>query len=684
MPCAAILLFLSSPAALGATEKVAPSVAQFDHAEQENAALEAKPEAERTRGDYERVLRAYRAVYHGDPISSKAAASVDATAALLAQEGRVLKREKPLRDAVVDYEFLRHQYPESRYRASALLEEAGIYAHDLSDPAHGEALYEEFLKKYPGNSLAAQAESELAGLRIQQEPGREPLRSPATTSPATTKESDAASSSASLAQRAPSETDADAMAKELPPPVELPVSGPSLGTANRAGQTTTVTDIRSFQGARSTRIVVDLTDRADFQSAHVQNPDRIYFDLRGTRLTRALWGESKTLSGDDFVYRIRAAQYSADVSRVVLDVSDRADYTASFLPNPWRLIIDVHARTPPGSSSSAKDLSAALVAPRAAPRAPSQNPSQAAPRSSRSGSSLPRSSLPHTGNELDALLAAAADGSSDANLPAATSRSGEAPTGRGAEAGPGGEPSLSRTLGLKIGRIVIDAGHGGHDAGTLGPGGIKEKDVTLDVALRLGKLLKQRLGAQVIYTRDDDVFVPLRSRTAIANKAHADLFISIHANSSTDPNARGVESYYLNFTSSADALEVAARENAGSGESIHDLSDLVKEITLQDKIEESRQFASDVQHSLYNGLRYGNSGFKDRGVKKAPFVVLIGANMPSILAEVSYLTNPTDAEELDQAAYRQRIAEFLYRGIARYINGLSGIRLAEASRGPGN
>jgi N-acetylmuramoyl-L-alanine amidase len=235
-----------------------------------------------------------------------------------------------------------------------------------------------------------------------------------------------------------------------------------------------------------------------------------------------------------------------------------------------------------------------------------------------------------------------------------------------------GETSLVRALGLKIGRIVIDAGHGGHDSGTLGVDGIEEKDVVLDVALRLGKLLSDRLGAEVIYTRSDDTFVPLETRTAIANKAQADLFLSIHANSSPDESARGVETYYLNFTSDPTALDVAARENAVSDQSIHQLSDLVKKIALKDKIAESREFAADVEQSLYGGLHAGNAGLKDRGVKKAPFVVLIGANMPSILAEISFVTNPKDAEQLTQPEYRQRVAESLYKGIARYEGGLSG------------
>jgi N-acetylmuramoyl-L-alanine amidase len=241
-----------------------------------------------------------------------------------------------------------------------------------------------------------------------------------------------------------------------------------------------------------------------------------------------------------------------------------------------------------------------------------------------------------------------------------------------------GDLSLIRALGLKVGRIVVDAGHGGHDTGTIGPNGLMEKDLVLDVALRLGKLLEQKLGAEVVYTRHDDTFIPLETRTAIANQNQADLFISIHANSSHDPSARGVETYYLNFTRSADALEVAARENAVSETSVHDLQDLVKKIALKEKIEESREFAATVQTALYSGEAARNPGIRNRGVKKAPFIVLIGANMPSILAEISFVSNPTDERKLRTPEYRQRIAESLYRGITRYAQGLSGIKVASA------
>src|SRR5207245_9542193 len=168
----------------------------------------------------------------------------------------------------------------------------------------------------------------------------------------------------------------------------------------------------------------------------------------------------------------------------------------------------------------------------------------------------------------------------------------------------------------------------------------------------------------------------LGARTANADQQRADLFVSVHWNSSSDVDARGVETYYLNFTSNADALEVAARENAVSQKSVYELQDLVKKIALKEKIEESREFATDVQKALHLGLTTKNSNMRDRGVKKAPFVVLIGANMPSILAEISFVSNPGDEKRLQTPDYRQRIAESLYRGISRYVNGLGGVKVA--------
>ncbi len=231
--------------------------------------------------------------------------------------------------------------------------------------------------------------------------------------------------------------------------------------------------------------------------------------------------------------------------------------------------------------------------------------------------------------------------------------------------------SLTRALGLKVNRIVIDAGHGGHDNGTIGPKGTLEKDVVLDVALRVSKLLQEKMGTDVVLTRSDDTFIPLNERTAIANQYHADLFLSIHANSSPAPEVGGTETFYLNFSSSPEALNVAARENAGSEKSVGELRDLIQTITLNEKIEESHTFAESVQAAIQAQAARSNPAAHNRGTKKAPFVVLIGASMPSILAEIGFLSNARDEANLSKAEYRQRIAEALYKGVSQYSQSLS-------------
>lgn len=237
---------------------------------------------------------------------------------------------------------------------------------------------------------------------------------------------------------------------------------------------------------------------------------------------------------------------------------------------------------------------------------------------------------------------------------------------------------MIRVLGLKVGRVVLDPGHGGHDTGTIGPGGLREKDLVLDVAQRLGHLIEEKMGSEVIYTRSDDTFIPLERRTEIANEAKADLFLSIHANSSTLRTAAGVETFYLNFTTSKSALDLAARENAGSQMSIYELQNLLQKIALKDKVEESREFAARVQSALYTlSARPADARSKDRGVKKAPFIVLIGASMPSVLAEIGFISNAHDESIMRREDYRQRTAEALYKGLSSYASSLSHFQVAQ-------
>lgn len=742
----------------------ADTAGAFDHAERMREALEGRPEQQRTRAAYAKVLDAYRVIYHATPTSPHADAAIDAVASLLAEEGRALNDTHLLQYAVEQYEYLRSTHPASPFQQSALLSEAEIQQSDLHDDSAAQQSFAAFLKQYPHSPLAGEARQQLKALNRRDTPAtttayQQSLQAQSPIHPALVPEA-AREHARQLAELNATPPDTIAPSPRAPrpalPDMALPVA--TSTAAHSAGRPILITGIRHWSTPVYTRVAIDLSDQVQFEAARVPNPDRIFFDLHGAHIAPELIEKSVDVTDDGYLKRVRVAQYSNDSSRIVLDVSHVSEYSAFFLPNPWRLIIDIHGAASGSmpvtqqASASANDTTLRQTANAGSRRTDNSSTTTAAGGAGANGGTAPLQEVTTLGqqanrvkatrhpttspiaasvsgtrraaqpNELEELASSAPVASSplrpadpaltnDATvtLPSTVKRTHrhaspsdigtntdtnttklsthlapEIPSAGAREATPTstGERSLVRALGLKIGRIVIDAGHGGHDSGTLGPGGIEEKDVVLDVALRLGKLLKRRLGADVIYTRDDDTFIPLETRTAIANKAQADLFISVHANSSSDASARGVEVYYLNFTTSPEALEVAARENAVSDQSIYQLSDLVKKITLKDKIDESHEFAANVESSLYGGLEEGNAGLKDRGVKKAPFVVLIGANMPSILAEISFLTNPEDARELRDPAYRERIAESLYRGIEKYVSGLSGVRLAQTGSRP--
>jgi N-acetylmuramoyl-L-alanine amidase len=716
---------------------------------------------QRTRDDYATVMDAYRLIYHGNPADLHAPESIYNVGLLLADEGTTLHDTRMLTAAIGQFEFLRTQYPRSSFRIAALLEEAHVAADRMRDVKLARMKYGAFVEEYPQSSHIDEAQAALKSLRAGVLPPPLTTPAPMQTASATASATSqlpamspttrgASNSSGVSATAVPPEVHAEASLAASQGTISQPiaVASPVATTTRHVGTPVqdasanvpahtksglaTVSAIRHWSTPTYTRVAIDLGDEVQYEAARVPGPDRIYFDLHGTRLAQELSGKSFTVTDDGFLKRIRAAQYSNDMTRIVLDVSDVTEYSAFLLPNPYRLIIDIHggakssmtdapAPSPSSQAATSTRLSGSdLLRPPSAVQGSLDRMGNGAVMSS-TGTSLPPASIPQdtsavpstvatrttSGREVAALSnqpdnqRATAQPTSQpiaviSDLPRTPPATNSARKGKRANdaplvsATPGhvaaptsdGERTLQRALGLKIGRIVIDAGHGGHDSGTLGAGGIMEKDVVLDVALRLGRLLQDKLGAQVIYTRSDDTFIPLETRTAIANKAEADLFISVHANSSQDETARGVETYYLNFTSQPDALDVAARENAVSDQSVHQLADLVKKITLKDKIDESREFASDVEQSLYDGLHKGNDGLKNRGVKKAPFVVLIGANMPSILTEISFVTNGKDAAQLRTPEYRERVAESLFKGIAQYTSGLSGggVRIAAASR----
>ncbi len=698
---------------------------KFSAAQRMREALNGRPAADRHRQDYQSVIDSYRRVYLGAPTSTKADPSAAAVAELRVEMGRRFDDDKILHSAIQQYEFLRREYPGSKYRFDALFTIGEIYKDDLDDPAQARAAFQEFVRRYPHHHLVDDAKQFLAD--ITEEAARQ---------------DEAAREQKLTADKSARQDGDDENERAADPP--------------KPGKLARVTGIQHWTSPDGTHVAVDLEQGVRFESQRIARPDRIFFDLYDTKLASALLGKTQELE-DGPLRKIRVAQFQPGRIRIVLEVDDLANYNAFLLPNPHRLIIDIHGkgRTLAGvrgdkkkkndSASEVKNLSQStplVLETRSGVPMPTESDIPPLPTGEVSAQNIrERKSVPKTiveaddndnneGVKISTLQAAdphaeilrtakiakptaievakfdSPDSGTDGSQPGAAERmsrdpvvqrsspdraatarnthgrtSGTSRTGAEIdvhEAKPtaSGDRSLIRALGLKIGKIVIDPGHGGHDTGTIGPNGLEEKNLVLDVAKRMGKLLASRLGAQVIYTRQDDTFIPLETRTAIANQEQADLFISIHANSSDDPDARGVETYYLNFTSSPEALEVAARENAVSEKSIHELQDLVKKIALKEKIEESREFAGDVQHSLHTGLATRSPGIRDRGVKKAPFIVLIGANMPSILAEISFVSNPGDARRLQTSQYRQRIAESLSRGVVKYIGGLSGVKVA--------
>jgi N-acetylmuramoyl-L-alanine amidase len=449
--------------------------------------------------------------------------------------------------------------------------------------------------------------------------------------------------------------------------------------------------IRVWSFGDVTRVAVETQGAYRFTSEAVDNPSRIYFDLNGLRPRSSVRHGMQTISvGDRRIKQIRVAEVIPGTTRIVLDLVGPSEILSSQLVNPDRLIIEIRPRNsvpqtaqsishsvttaqrvnlsapaldvdkdlpPPAfrpvvATTVAKPLFKTMDSPRPAITAVTADLGTI--ERPKLPPDIPKPDVPNTTSAAPAITL--------------TQPSGEGNT----------DPSLVRVFGLKLGRVVIDAGHGGKDTGTIGRNGLLEKELVLDIALRLGKLIRQQLGADVVFTRSDDTFIPLGERTAIANRAKADLFISIHANASADPSATGVETYYFNLHGDRKAVDVAMRENAAADSAISDLNDLLKKAVLQTKLEESREFAQKVQESLAVNSIKMNANAHDRGVRKAPFVVLIGATMPSILAEVGFVSNPHDEKLLRRNDQREKIAQALFKGVTAYANSLSHPQIARA------
>ncbi|MEZ5399503.1 MAG: N-acetylmuramoyl-L-alanine amidase [Bryobacteraceae bacterium] len=458
-------------------------------------------------------------------------------------------------------------------------------------------------------------------------------------------------------------------------------------------------DVRFWSSRGVTRVALETTGEARFEYNRLRNPDRVYVDLFDVKPKEDFRGLSYTVPvNDGTVKQIRVAPNRAGVTRVVLDLDGPVEIHANQLTNPDRVVLEVRQvgviGDGPVETAEVGVLPPVIRPATAKPyRPPPVFPVPAGKPLFDETARLPESGVPRGAAGLPEHRVRDIARGTVVKPPAPAPPPPPAPkvlaeaavpaivgNERALEPAPAepnrrGNQSLTRALGLKLNRVVIDAGHGGKDQGTATRSGLLEKELVLDVALRLGRLL-ERGGIEVIYTRSKDVFIPLEKRTEIANNSKADLFLSIHANASSLRTVAGVETYYLSLASTPVEMDLAARENAASEKSIHELGDLVRQIAQNDALEESKDFAAKIQSASHELSVKSHGRLKNRGVKKAPLVVLIGASMPAVLTEIGFISNPREESLLKKGDHRQRIAEALEKGILEYGKTLSHFRVA--------
>jgi N-acetylmuramoyl-L-alanine amidase len=601
-------------------------------------------------------------------LSSRDAA---ARKALLSSRSADVVRKDIVR-IVAAYEGLVKKYPGSPYSDNALWQAAMLSAESFAryraevDRTTSLRLLRRLQSEYPSSSLVRQAKPAVARLESEGRSATPPSPPPV------------------HAAAPPTAPVVPSPAADTTPPASPIARGGSAEL--KAIRRTILPDV--------VRIAIELDREVDYRSDKVEDPDRVFVDLQTTSVASSV--DAAQTFEDELVRAVRLGPRPGGTTRVVLDLERSTRYSVFTLYNPYRIVVDLNRPTgqavPAVLGTAAAESKSDKVVRASELKVPATEP-------------MPASSATPVPEHVDVLADDEVKPAPqvDSVAPGATLSPGRttsdkapvapptetpplpgkplAPTAAGAPmvapAPPSvnleGRFSLSRQLGLGISRIVIDPGHGGHDPGAQGRGS-SEAEVVLDIALRLEQLLTREPGVEVVLTRRTNVFVPLEERTAIANRQNADLFLSIHVNASRNSKARGVETYFLNFASTPDAEAVAARENSASGRTMHSLPDIVKAITLNNKLDESRDFATIVQRQMVGHLAKANKDLRDLGVKQAPFVVLIGAGMPSVLAEISFITHLQEGKLLKSKAYRQRIAEALYQGVERYQRSLKAVK----------
>jgi len=455
-----------------------------------------------------------------------------------------------------------------------------------------------------------------------------------------------------------------------------------------------VKELRYWSGPEYTRVVIELDSLVDFSINRLGSPDRIYIDVNGSVLPSSVKSELRV--NDGLIGSIRAGQYQASTVRVVMDMADQVEYNVFRLSAPERVVLDVYKPVAkdfsPKPAGQKIDVVQAAIETTVRPVAPTTIQSGNAggnidPRSLelirkrvRELAKIKATDAPKEEPAESPVEPAAAPvvGSASIVSPAHTPASEPERPSAVAKA----EPLTNKTKVLSVRgtneanafkryKVVIDAGHGGKDPGAIAYG-LEEKDIVLDIAKRINEELGRRNDVEIILTRSTDVFLELSERTDIANQRDADLFVSIHANASRNTRARGLETYVLNWTDDDESMKVAARENQISPQKMYEAQSeigiMLASLSLQSKRDYSLDLARDIQDSLYASVANHYKGTSDNGVKQALFYVLFGAKMPSVLVEVSYLTNESEARRIKSSTYRTYIAKGVANGITKFLS----------------
>lgn len=406
-----------------------------------------------------------------------------------------------------------------------------------------------------------------------------------------------------------------------------------------------VLPVKYWTSNNYTRVVIKasgpVTYREQLLEKHGKLPRRLYIDFQDSYIEPRY--RAPIPIEDGLLKQIRTGQFTPETVRVVLDIESISNYKIFSLPDPFRVVIDVH-----GEGMEQKAAEPLIIAP-PPPVQVSSNSTTPTPETQ----PAPEPILIVLDDQKKSAINAGKKGRMDHGL---------------SEDMRAMELSLAQQLGLGIRKIVVDPGHGGKDPGA-SAFNLKEKDIVLQIGNKLAPILAEKTGAEVILTRDSDVYIPLEERTAIANTQGADLFISLHINAHPSPKVHGLETYYLNLSTNAEAMRVAAFENATSTHQMSDLQDILSDIMKNSKINESSRLAGFVHNSLCNGIKeVQEKKFKNLGVKQAPFYVLIGAQMPAILIEIAFITNPDDSRHLSSEQFLDTIVADIAEGVQHYIH----------------